>query len=162
VQTGDTIVALDGETIKSPSDLSRQVARIDPGQKATLTVLRNGAEKQIPVAIGTMPGEKEMAALSGKGGAEEPARGKLGLMLEAAPDGRGVAVAGVAPDSPAAEKGLKTGDIILQVGSTDVDDPAALTGAIEKARKDGQKNVLLLVKSGERQRFVALPAGPRS
>ena len=139
------------------------MARIEPGHKTTLTVLRGGSEKEIPVAIGAMPGEKEMAALAGQGGGgEETVRSKLGLSLEASPDGRGVAVAGVAADSPAAEKGLKTGDVILQVGSTDVDDPAALTGAIEKAKKDGQKNVLLLVKSGDRQRFVALPSEPRS
>jgi serine protease Do len=162
VKTGDTIVELDGKSIKSPTDLSRAVAGIEPGQKATLTVLRDGAEKDIPVAIGTMPGEKEMAALSGDDTGETTVRGKLGLSLEESQDGRGVAVAGVAPDSPAAEKGLKAGDVILQVGSTDVDDPAALSGAIDKARKDGQKNVLLLVRSGDRQRFVALPAAPQS
>jgi serine protease Do len=163
LKTGDTIVELDGKAIKTPTELSRAVARIEPGHKTTLTVLRGGSEKEIPVAIGAMPGEKEMAALAGQGGSgEETVRSKLGLSLEASPDGRGVAVAGVAADSPAAEKGLKTGDVILQVGSTDVDDPAALTGAIEKAKKDGQKNVLLLVKSGDRQRFVALPSEPRS
>ncbi|MFO1088345.1 MAG: Do family serine endopeptidase [Hyphomicrobiales bacterium] len=160
LKAGDAILKLDGTAVKDPSDLSRQVAGIEPGKQVTLTVLRDGAEKDIAVSIGKMPSDKQLASLSGQEDSA-PAKGKLGLQLQASPDGRGVAVAGVTDGSPAAEKGLKTGDVILQIGGTDVDDPAALSGAIEKARKDGQKNVLLLVKSGERQRFVALPAQPK-
>lgn len=47
--------------------------------------------------------------------------------------------------------------MVLKVGNVDVNDPTALVAAIEQASKDGHKNVLLLVRSGERQRFVALP-----
>ena len=90
-----------------------------------------------------------------RGGA--PAKPKLGLTLEKSSDGHGVVVAAVEPDSPAASKGFRAGDVVLKVGNVDVNDPTALVAAIEQASKDGHKNVLLLVRSGERQRFVALP-----
>jgi serine protease Do len=61
------------------------------------------------------------------------------------------------PNSPAAERGLRPGDVILEVGGIQVDDPQAVEAAMEKAAGKGQKGVLMLVRSGERQRFVAMP-----
>jgi serine protease Do len=120
--------------------------------------MREGAEQQITFTVGKMPGDKELAAAAGQGDTPaKPVPGRLGLSLEPAPDGRGVLVAGVEQDSPAAAKGLKPGDVILQVGGADVDEPAALSAAIEEAVKNGQKHVLCLVRTGDRQRFVAIP-----
>jgi serine protease Do len=158
LRTGDAIVMLNGAAVKDPSDLSKRVARLEPGQDATLTVMREGAEKEITFTVGKMPGDKELAAATAKGDAPvKPVPSRLGLSLEPAPDGRGVLIAGVAQDSPAAAKGLKPGDVILQVGGADVDEPAALSAAIEEAVKNGQKHVLCLVRTGDRQRFVAIP-----
>jgi serine protease Do len=121
-------------------------------------VVREGQEKEISVTIGKMPGDKELAAATpDQPEKAKPVPSRLGLSLEPAPDGRGVMVAGVEQDSPAATKGLKPGDVILQVGGVDVDDPAALSTVIEEAVKNGQKHVLCLIRSGDRQRFVAIP-----
>ncbi len=160
LKTGDAILELNGEAVKDPSDLSKKVARLEPGQTATLAILRDGKRETVSVAIGKMPGDKELAAVSKQLEQKaKPAANKLGLVLEPAPDGPGVLVSGVEPDSPAQQKGLNAGDIILQVSGVSVDDPAALSAAIEQAVKNGQKNVLCLVRSGDRQRFVAIPAG---
>jgi serine protease Do len=161
LRTGDAIVKLNGAAVKDPSDLSKRVARLEPGQQATLTVMREGAETEVAFTVGKMPGDKELVAALDKGGQPaKPVPTRLGLSLEPAPDGRGVLIAGVAQDSPAATKGLKPGDIILQAGGVDVDEPAALSAAIEEAVRNGQKHVLCLVRSGDRQRFVAIPTSP--
>jgi serine protease Do len=71
----------------------------------------------------------------------------------------GVVVTRVMPDGPAAERGFKTGDVILEVAGKPVKNPADVRKAIEDARKDSKRTVLMRVKSGEGTRFVALPAG---
>ena len=85
-----------------------------------------------------------------------------GSPLEKSSDGKGVVVSAVEPDSPASSKGFRAGDVVLKVGNVDVDEPSALVAAIEQASKDGHKSMLLLVRSGERQRFVALPTTAKS
>ena len=157
IRIGDAIVRLDGETVKDPSDLARRVARISPGKPAKVTVMRDGSERQVELTIGSMPTDQKEANAKPDAKEATPAKPKLGLTLEKSSDGHGVVVAAVEPESPAASKGFRAGDVVLKVGNVDVNDPTALVAAIEQASKDGHKNVLLLVRSGERQRFVALP-----
>jgi serine protease Do len=60
----------------------------------------------------------------------------------------------VNPDSAAAERGLKAGDIVLEVAGHQVTSPADMRDALQK--EDG-KRVLLLIRSGDGQRYIALP-----
>ena len=69
----------------------------------------------------------------------------------------GVAVIDVDPAGPAAQKGLRPGDHILEVSGIEVQDPESVASAIKRADRKGRKSVLLLVRSGENQRFVAIP-----
>ena len=71
-------------------------------------------------------------------------------------DQRGVLVTDVLGDSSAAEKGVRPGDVIVEVGQQEVQSPKDVAARVEQARKDGKKSVLLLVESREGLRFVAL------
>jgi len=71
----------------------------------------------------------------------------------------GVVVTKVDPDGPAAERGFKVGDVILDVSGSNVTNPAEVKKAISDARGSGKRTVLMRVKSGEQTRFVALPVG---
>jgi serine protease Do len=73
--------------------------------------------------------------------------------------GKGVAVVGVDPDGPAAERGLRTGDIILDVGGKTVSNASDVRGAMQEARNSGKHAVLMRVKAAGGTRFVALPVG---
>ena len=68
-------------------------------------------------------------------------------------------VTGVDTSGVAAEHGFSTGDVILEIGGKTVSTPGDVRNAIGVARKDGRKNVLMRVKSGDNTRFVALPIG---
>jgi serine protease Do len=157
IKTGDTILEVNGEAVEDPRDLARKVALLAPGESATLSVYRGGKHEQVTVAIGIMPGDQELAARSSDGERPDSDRTRLGLQLVPSEDGRGVQIASVMPNSPAAQRGLRPGDVILEVGGIQVDDPNAVEAALERAAKNGQKGVLMLVRSGERQRFVAMP-----
>jgi serine protease Do len=65
----------------------------------------------------------------------------------------------VDPDGPAAERGFKVGDVILDVSGAKVGNPADVRKAVADARTGGKKSVLMRIKSGDQTRFVAVPVG---
>ena len=158
LKTGDVILEVNGRKVKDPRHLAMMVADIEPGTVAKITILRDGKRQTLDVKIGRMPSDEEIARAFGKAtpGAVSPA--DLGLSLRPSEDGEGVVIADVDPDSRAAEKGLRPGDVILEVAGEKVKTPADFGKAIAKARKKGRKAVLLLVRArnGD-QRFIALP-----
>jgi serine protease Do len=87
----------------------------------------------------------------------------LGLTVEPAndvpgSDGKGVVITGD-PDGPAADQGLQTGDIILNVGGKAVANAGGLRKAIAEAKDKGRHALLMRVKTAETTRFVAVPFG---
>src|SRR5262249_42397376 len=69
----------------------------------------------------------------------------------------GVVVTEVDNSSNAAQKGIKTGDVILEVGGLAVKNPEDLANGIKEATQLGRKAVLVRVKSVDQTRFVAVP-----
>ena len=68
-------------------------------------------------------------------------------------------VTDVESDGPAAERGFKTGDVILEVAGKEVSSPSDVRTALNDARTEGKRTVLMRVKSGDSTKFVALPLG---
>jgi serine protease Do len=95
--------------------------------------------------------------MASKAQPDEPAdMTALGLKLGPADDGAGVKILEVKPDSVAEQQGLKTGDVILEVAGKQVNGPSE----VKQAMKDNTKSrVLMLVRTGDGQRFLALPLG---
>ena len=93
----------------------------------------------------------------------------LGLKLSAMSDAlrakyaldaklKGVVVTEIDPQSPAAQKNIKVGDVIVEAGQDTVSSPDDIARGIEKVRKAGRKAVLLRVEDNKGDlRFVALP-----
>ena len=71
----------------------------------------------------------------------------------------GVVVTDVDPNGPAAERGIKAGDVILDVGGKPVMTPAEVRDGLATAKKDNRKAVLMRVKSEQGTRFVAISLG---
>lgn len=165
IKSGDVITAVNGEKIANARELTRRIGSMSPGNSVKLTLLQGGSEKTVNLTLGELPAQ---AGLRRPGGEERGAPGRedmmLGLQLAPAASvagsgSDGVVVTRVMPDGPAAERGFKTGDVILEVAGKPVKNPADVRKAVEDARKDNKRTVLMRVKSGEGTRFVALPAG---
>ena len=102
-----------------------------------------------------MPDDPKMASKDGSPKADSSVQlSDFGLKVAPAQDGAGVTVTEVAPGSPAAERGLKAGDTILEVAGTEVHAPSDVRAAL---KANDKKKVLMLVKTDEGQRFIALP-----
>ena len=71
----------------------------------------------------------------------------------------GVVVTDVAPDSPAAEKNLRPGDVIVQVQNQSVKTPDDVARLIETDAKAGKRVELMLVNRGGDLTYVALKLG---
>ena len=158
VKSGDVITAVDGETVADPHDLARRIAALGPKKTVKLALIRNGSPMTIDVTLGTMPADKtanaETPNSDDNGGS---ALAKLGLTLRPAHGQDGVVVAEVDPDGAAADKGLKQGDVILEVAGKSVNRPADVVDAIDAAKSGGKKSVLVRVKSNDGERYLTLP-----
>ena len=165
VRPGDVITSFDGKTVTRMKALPWLVANAKAKQKVELDVWRQGAHRTLKAKIGLMPVEgKRTAALVDK---DESSASKLGLTLaELTPelrnryrlseDADGVIIVGVQRNSPAADKGLRPGDVISMVGQKTVDRPQDVVREVQAASKADQKAILILVKRKGQDQFIAL------
>jgi serine protease Do len=163
IKAGDVITAVNGEKLTNARDLARRIGSMAPNASVKLTVLQKGTEKTVTLTLGELPREARAGSPADR---ESPTSDGARLGLQLAPAGsvagasaEGVVVTNVDPDGPAAERGFKSGDVILEVGGKVVSKPEDVRKALAEARTDGKRTVLMRVKSGDNSRFVALPAG---
>ncbi|HEY6754576.1 MAG TPA: Do family serine endopeptidase [Pseudolabrys sp.] len=161
ILAGDVITDIDGAPIKDSRELARKIGMTAPGTNIKVTLIRKGETKTMNLTLGKMPNEKQAQADSKD---DTSANGSLRLGLTLAPakevagsGNDGVAVVEVDPNGPAAERGVKTGDVILDVGGKAVTNAADVRKALSDARAAGKSTVLMRVKTAEAMRFVALP-----
>ncbi len=161
LKDGDVITSVNGEAVADSHDLARKIAALGPKKSAELTIIRNGSPQTIKVTLGSLPDDKQAKADMPEDQSKD-ALARYGMTLEPATavEGAGktgVVVADVDPDGAAAQKGIQTGDVILQVAGKPVSNPSDVTAAIDAAKADGKKSVLMRVKTEDSTRFVALP-----
>jgi serine protease Do len=161
IEAGDVITSVNGTEVKDSRDLARTISMLAPGSSVKLDVFHKGASKQIALTLGELPNDRQAKA----GDTEQPgAAGTPHLGLSLAPAGevdgagdKGVVVTSVDPEGPAAEHGLKTGDVILNVGGKTVANIGDVRSALTEANANGKHSVLLQVKTADATRFVAVP-----
>jgi serine protease Do len=162
IQSGDVITAVNGTPVKDARDLARTIGMLPPNSAVKLDILRQGDAKAVTVTLAQMPNEQTASA-----GPEtqSPSRGVPHLGLTVAPAAAagagqtGVVVTAVDPDGPAAEAGVETGNVILDVGGKAVTDANDIAKALREAQAQGKHDVLMRVKSGDTMHFVAVPLG---
>ena len=164
IEAGDVIVAVNGEAVKDSRDLARKISETAPGTSVKLDVMRDGEQKAIDLTLAKMPETQQQAKADQPSSEQTAGVPYLGLQLAPANevDGagdQGVIVMSLDPDGPAAERGVKTGDVILSVGGNDVSNPRDVRNALSNAKSHGKKDVLLRVKSADVTRFIAMPIG---
>ena len=160
IAAGDVITAVNGKPIKGSRELAREVGMLAPGTSVKFDVLHQGTSKTVDLTLGEMPREQQANASE----QQKPAQNEphLGLALAPANEvtgagNEGVAVVGVEPSSPAADRGFKTGDVILQVGGKSVSNVKDVRTALDEAHAGGKRDVLMRVKSADGVHFVAMP-----
>jgi serine protease Do/serine protease DegQ len=125
IKAGDVITAVNGKPVKDASALRNTIGLLRIGDRVDVSLLRDGKPRRVTAVIG----ERDAAAESKAAGFHE---GLQGAELVDA-QGGGVLIRSVAEGSPAAERGLRSNDVILAVGRTRVANLADFQRATEGA-----------------------------
>jgi len=149
IKVNDIITSVNGESVASSRDLSRRIAGLGVGEKADITILRDGKKKTISITTAKRMDEPMQARR------EEPdSDDKLGLSVQNLtadvaerlgfdPDENGVIVTAVQEDSKAEEAGIRQGDLIKEVNRKSVDDIDAFREELGKIDKGDTVQLLM-------------------
>jgi serine protease Do len=165
VLPGDVIIKFDGRDVIEMRDLPRVVAESPVGKAVDVVIVRKGVEQTVKVTLGRLEdGEKLASAEETAAGEDQPvatatvlgmtvgelneeARKKFGI----AEDVSGVVITEVEKDSPAAERGIAAGEVIVEIAQESVGSPKDVLDRVNALKEQGRKNALLMLasKTGE-------------
>ena len=169
---GDVVLSFDGREIGHMRELPRVVSDTDIGRQVDVEVWRKGERVVVSVAVGEL--EEDAPVLASAQTTDEldaePARAtidSIGLSLAGldddlrlefglTEDAVGVLVTEVDETSAAGEKGIRVGDLIVEVGQEPVNSPAQVAARVKEAQDADRRSVLLLVNRDGERRFVAV------
>ncbi|WP_027144378.1 Do family serine endopeptidase [Mesorhizobium sp. WSM3626] len=163
LQSGDVITRFNGKNVQNVHDLTLAAASQKPGSNATLTRNRGGNEQEVAVTIGQ---RKDEEVRTGAVASPEAGDQRLGMSLSPIPDEArqqlglqpgttGVFVQEVAPNSPAAENGLRPGDVIVSANNRNVMQPSDIQQEWTKSRQQ-KKPILFRIERQGQSLFVAV------
>ena len=172
LKQGDVIVKFNGKDLDKLHDLPRLVADTPVNSSVDITVWRNGQNERLQANVGQMPNDKQQASAGDEeqdqavpekssalglhlGQLDGQTRKQLGVKGEV----KGVVVTQVAPDSPAAERGIQPGDVIVAINQQPVSTPAEAAQKLKQAKQKGDKNLLLLLNRHGVNEYVGLNVG---
>jgi serine protease Do len=178
IRSGDIILKFDGQDVKEMHNLPRIVADSEVGKDVPVVLWRDGKEVTVQTVLAERPADAQLASVDAPKPTDAAKPTDIsGLGLKVAPvsqdlkdkfqlqDGqKGVVITDVSPNTPAAERGLKPGDVIMEVQQGEVASPDDVQKQVESARKADRKFVLMLIQREGGVQYVPLslsktPAG---
>ncbi len=169
IQAGDVILEFDGKPISKMRGLPRLVADTEIDKKVSVVIWRDNKKVRLQVTVGKLEESSPKVASRSSGGTKENKLTvkQLGLTLSSLTNRlrdqykldknlAGVIVISVEEGGIAASKGIRPGDLIVEVSQQKVTQPAQIASQIDEARSSGRKSVLFLVEGQGGLRFIAL------
>ncbi len=165
LQPNDVVTKFNGDEIEDARDLTRRVGEVAPGDRIRLTVLRDGREETVRVTIAQR--KDDTASENTNQPNLDPGQVSMfGMVLEPANDAArerfnlddqvGLVVSAVDRGSEAANKGIRPGDLIVEATGRDVASAADFREAVQAARDNGRRALLVRVVSQGGVRYAAL------
>jgi serine protease Do len=173
IRGGDIILKFNGQDVKEMRNLQRIVAETQIGKQVPVVLWRDGKEQTVLASIGELPDDVQQASATAPAPTKAPASTSVditGMGMKVAPlsdalrnkfnigaDQKGVVVTDVAGNGAAGQRGVKAGDVIVEVQQESVSTPGDVQDRVERFRKQGRKTVLMLIQSSDGLRWVPLP-----
>ncbi|MEQ9609560.1 MAG: PDZ domain-containing protein, partial [Kiloniellaceae bacterium] len=162
IEQGDVILEFNGREVPEMRRLPAMVAETAVGSTVDVTIWRRQGEQTVERKVRVTVGELEAEQVAATAPTETPPEARtgdmesLGLALgQITPElrtrfaldegAKGVVITEVKEGSASAEKGLKAGDVIVEVDQEEVSTPAEVVEKVEKAKSEGYRVVTLLV-----------------
>jgi serine protease Do len=165
LQPGDVVVAVDNTPVPDSNSFKLRVSRTPPGTPLHMKVLRDGSPRDITVTPIKRPETtaKEQGSdnTAPEGGTPTALRGlavdnltpDIALQLRLPANVTGVVVTDVEPGSPAADAGVRSGDVIQHVNRKPVTNVKEFNQAVQQS---GNDPIVLLVNRGGQTQFLAV------
>ena len=166
IRSGDVIIEFDGLKINDSSSLVKAVGDSEVGKDVDILIWRDGNQKTLTVKLGRL----ENVQLSNEKNQNRSSKineyagmsftdltNEIRKRFDLSDESIGVVVVGVNDNSPAAERGIKPGDIIQKVDQVDVNTSNEIFKVIDEAKNKKKSSILFLIKRGLNVRFIALP-----
>ncbi len=170
IEAGDILLTFGDDEILQARDFSRMVAETLPGTEKGIIFRRNKEQFNKKIKIEKMPEAPQTATAPSAGVSEKEG----GVFLEdldlriaditpdlqdkyqLEPGTSGVVVLEAVSGSDAALKGIREGDVIIQMDKAELLNAAQMKELINEAKRDNRRPVLLMLKNNELPNFVAL------
>ena len=170
VLAGDVILRFDHKDIIDTRSLPRIVAETAIGKAVEVLVMRSGSTRTLTITLGELEQAEEAGLFDTQRsiGSTSYSFDDLGFTVAPLTDEAkaeydipsavtGVVVTEVVSGSSAAVRGIAVGDVIRRVGQQQVGSISDLVEGVRLERNQGRASLLLLIRSGSQERFVALP-----
>jgi serine protease Do len=158
IKQGDVILEMNGEKVKSTTQLRNTIAATMPGTEIKLKIWRDGKEKTIEVKLGKLESDKTTPETEEKleslfGFKVKPFNSELAEKYQIEGKRSGVVVTEVKPGSNAARAGLREGDLIVAINRNKIKSLEDFNKAVEPLKKGDA--VLLQIVRQNRNFFIA-------
>src|SRR4051812_1733093 len=154
IQVGDVIVSINEHSVRDSGSLKAAIGLLRPGEKVAVSVIRDGHPLKVNAVLGEAPAAAAHAATSD----DEPSTAPLDPAFEGADlsdneSGKvpGLLVTRVEPNTPAADRGLHSGDVITKVNRVRVRNLGEAKRVI-----DGARSIILEVQRGGRNQLILM------
>jgi len=171
IQNGDVIRKFNGQALHEMRNLPRVVAQTDLARHVPVEIWRQGKPQIVDVVVAEMPEDtapvadavkKPEPVIASEDVAEAgikiaPVSDELKQKYKLDADQKGVVITEVAADGVGADRGMRPGDVVLEVQQHPVNTPAELLARLRSARLAGRKSVLLLITGSDGLSYVPIP-----
>lgn len=155
---GDVILRFAEKEIENAHELSQMAATTVPKTQVKVDILRNGKAKTVLLTMGTMPSEEQAESAPEEedtwGMAVQELTPQLAQQLGLEPGAAGIVISDTEEESPAAEAGLRPGDLIAEINRKSVNNLNDYQQALGQIKKGD--NLLLLIKRGSGALYAVL------
>ena len=162
LKEGDVVLQFNGKAVRDSRQLQLAAAEIKPGSKVPVEISRNGSTRSLEVTVGQLPGTEHLAKADNGNGQDTGTLNGVGVsdldsqsreQFKIPHNVQGAMVTEVRPDSPAAEAGLKQGDVIESINRHPVKNAQEAVQLTENAK---DKHTLLRVWSDGGSHFIVV------
>ena len=167
IQRGDVVTSINNQPVVDHNALRNQIASLSPGSTANVTVVRNGREQSMQVALTELPDRQrpeteESSSSNGPttndrfGLSLQPLTAEMASLYGLEADDQGLVVTRVDPGSNAANAGIRKGDLIQEVNRQPV---RSIVGFTTAMRASGSRPALILIQRRNNVLYLTLRSG---
>jgi len=164
LQTGDVIIEFDNKRVDEMRDLPRLVANTPANSEVTLDIWRNESQISVSALISKTDEQAEQNPVTDTSKTEDtlglvlsPLNDELRKQYSVKENTQGVIITDIDPNSEAAARGVRAGDVIQKIGRTNVSTTDELDQAVKRALNSDKASLLLLIEREGQVLFVAIP-----